>query len=216
VRVNLLLFMRSICGIRKNLNCEAQPQSGFLEWPSVTVLKPVCGLEKNQKNNLCSACLPLPALGRNIMKFRLIFLAAFVVILCSSRPSESRSMADIFKEVNGSVTVVVAEHKFSSVTRGIEQRISLGSVGSGVLVSKSGKMITSAHLVHTADQIKVKLSSGEIVSARVAASAPFPDISLLRPLMFPSPWNFSSSRLLRILGLSAWGSSLVRLSLRSA
>jgi S1-C subfamily serine protease len=53
-------------------------------------------------------------------------------------------------------------------------------LGSGVLVSKSGKVITSAHLVNTADQITVKLSSGETVSARVIASAPFADVSLLQ------------------------------------
>ena len=88
-------------------------------------------------------------------------------------------MADIFKEVDGSVTVVVALHKVSSVPAGIQQTMGL-NVGSGVLVSKSGKVITSAHLVHTADQIKVKLSSGEIVDARVVASDPFADVSLLQ------------------------------------
>jgi ceramide glucosyltransferase len=33
------------------------PQYSFSQWPSVTILKPVCGLEKNQKVNLRSACL---------------------------------------------------------------------------------------------------------------------------------------------------------------
>jgi S1-C subfamily serine protease len=87
-------------------------------------------------------------------------------------------MADLFKEVNASVTVVVALHKVSSVPAGIQQTMGL-NVGSGVLVSKTGKVITAAHLVNTADQIKVKLSGGEIVGARVTASDPFADISLL-------------------------------------
>ena len=113
------------------------------------------------------------------MKFRFIILAVFILISCSWKSSESRSMADIFKEVDGSVTVVVALHKVSSVPAGIQQTMGL-NVGSGVLVSKSGKVITSAHLVHTADQIKVKLSSGEIVDARVVASDPFADVSLLQ------------------------------------
>lgn len=33
------------------------PSCSFSQWPPVTVLKPVCGLEKNQKVNLRSACL---------------------------------------------------------------------------------------------------------------------------------------------------------------
>jgi len=113
------------------------------------------------------------------MKFRFIIPVAFILIFCISRASESRSMADIFKEVNGSVTVIVALHKVFSVPAGLQQTMGL-DLGSGVLVSKSGKVITSAHLVNTADQITVKLSSGETVSARVIASAPFADVSLLQ------------------------------------
>jgi len=77
------------------------------------------------------------------------------------------------------VTVVVALHKVSSVPAGIQQTMGL-DVGSGVLVSKSGKVITAAPLVHTADQIKVKSLGGEAVGARVVASAPFADVSLVQ------------------------------------
>jgi S1-C subfamily serine protease len=114
------------------------------------------------------------------MKIRFIILAVLILISCSWRSSESRSVADIFKKVNGSVTEVVAVHKVYSVTVGVQQTMGLGSLGSGVLVSGSGQVITSAHLVNTADQIKVTLLSGETVGARVAASAPFADISLLQ------------------------------------
>ena len=77
------------------------------------------------------------------------------------------------------MTVVVALHKVSSVPAGIQQTMGL-DVGSGVLVSKSGKVITAAPLVHTADQIKVKSLGGEAVGARVVASAPFADVSLVQ------------------------------------
>jgi S1-C subfamily serine protease len=113
------------------------------------------------------------------MKARHIILAAFILLSCMTRPSESRSIADNFKVVNGSVTMVVALHKVSSVPVGIQQTMGL-NVGSGVLVSERGHVITAAHLVHTADQIKVKFLSGEIVGARVIASAPFADVSLLQ------------------------------------
>ncbi len=36
---------------------ETELLPAFPEWPAVTVLKPVCGLEKNQERNLRSACL---------------------------------------------------------------------------------------------------------------------------------------------------------------
>ncbi len=46
---------------------EAQPQSYSPEWPPVTVLKPVCGLEKKQKENFRSACL------QDYPKFQIVF-----------------------------------------------------------------------------------------------------------------------------------------------
>lgn len=36
---------------------EPRPRYSFSEWPPVTILKPLCGLEKNQRDNLRSACL---------------------------------------------------------------------------------------------------------------------------------------------------------------
>lgn len=114
------------------------------------------------------------------MKFRLVIPVASILIMsCMPRPSASRSLADVFKKVDGSVTVVVASHKSSPVPAGIQQTMGL-HVGSGVLVSKKGEVITAAHLVNTADHINVKLSGGEIVGARVVASAPFADVSLLQ------------------------------------
>ena len=43
--------------LRFHRHVEAQPQPIPPQWPPVTLHKPVCGLEKNQKNNLRSACL---------------------------------------------------------------------------------------------------------------------------------------------------------------
>ena len=36
---------------------EPRPRYSFSEWPPVTILKPLCGLEKNQRDNLRSTCL---------------------------------------------------------------------------------------------------------------------------------------------------------------
>src|SRR4249920_2372469 len=33
-----------------------KPAAGFATWPAVTILKPVCGLEKNLLSNLRTAC----------------------------------------------------------------------------------------------------------------------------------------------------------------
>lgn len=113
------------------------------------------------------------------MKFGIIILAAFILICSMPRPSESGTLADVVKKVDDAVAMVVALHKVSSVPAGNPRTMNL-SVGAGVLVSESGNVITSAHLVDAADQIKVKLSSGEIIEAHVTASAAFADVALLQ------------------------------------
>ena len=54
-------------------------------------------------------------------------------------------------------------------------------VGSGVLISGDGEVLTAAHLVHAMDDIYVRFSTGETVLARVKASSSMaPDLALLQ------------------------------------
>lgn len=43
--------------LRFNTRKQARVRQSFSQWPPVTILKPVCGLEKNQRENLRSACV---------------------------------------------------------------------------------------------------------------------------------------------------------------
>jgi serine protease Do len=52
--------------------------------------------------------------------------------------------------------------------------------GSGVLISSDGKVMTAAHVVHAMDEISVEFLGGETVKARVVASEPAADLSLLQ------------------------------------
>jgi serine protease Do len=52
--------------------------------------------------------------------------------------------------------------------------------GAGVLVSASGQVMTAAHVVQTLDEITVEFLGGETVPARVVASEPAADLSLLQ------------------------------------
>jgi serine protease Do len=70
--------------------------------------------------------------------------------------------------------------------------------GSGVLVSPDGKVMTAAHVVHSMDEIAVDFLGGETVSARVVASEPAADLSLLQldrvpPGAKPAPMADSST-----------------------
>ena len=53
-----IYFLLSLLAIaRFRALSSARHQASYAQWPPVTLLKPVCGLDKNQRANLRSACL---------------------------------------------------------------------------------------------------------------------------------------------------------------
>jgi len=83
---------------------------------------------------------------------------------------------EVFQKVVPSVAVIRARGR--DVEAGGETRF--GETGSGVLISTDGKVMTAAHVVHSMDEITVEFLGGETVTARVVASEPAADLSLLQ------------------------------------
>jgi serine protease Do len=109
-------------------------------------------------------------------------LVVWLALLAGALPSGSLSRADaetireLFKKVAPSVVVIRARGR--DVTEGGETRFS--ETGSGVLISTDGKVMTAAHVVHAMDQLSVEFLGGETVAARVVASEPAADLSLVQ------------------------------------
>jgi len=82
----------------------------------------------------------------------------------------------VFRKVAPSVVVIRA--KGHEVAAGGRTRFN--ETGSGVLISADGKVMTAAHVVHAMDEITVEFLGGETVKARVVASEPAADLSLLQ------------------------------------
>ena len=88
----------------------------------------------------------------------------------------AQTVREVFQKVAPSVVVIRAKGR--DVTTGGQTRFS--ETGSGVLVSADGQVMTAAHVVHAMDEIKVEFLRGETVSARVVASEPAADLSLVQ------------------------------------
>jgi S1-C subfamily serine protease len=102
-----------------------------------------------------------------------------VVVTCLSGSVRAETLAQVFKRVNPSVVVIRASQREPSTEGpGGEARFSV--VGSGVLISQDGKVMTAAHMVHAADDVTVEFLAGEALEARVVASEPQADVSLLQ------------------------------------
>ena len=109
-------------------------------------------------------------------------VVAICVIATSSPGSASEStgiIEDVFEAVNQSV-VLVRTWESTVIARDGVALVPMTELGSGVLISRDGNVLTAAHLVQVADVINVEFLDGTKVGAKVIASEPTADLALLR------------------------------------
>jgi serine protease Do len=100
-------------------------------------------------------------------------LAAVLIGLLSGAAAavaSAQAVADLFGRVATTVVVVRAESADGVV----------GEVGSGVVVSSDGRVMTTAHVVRDAPAIRVRFLGGKTVTARVLAFEQAADLALLQ------------------------------------
>jgi S1-C subfamily serine protease len=91
----------------------------------------------------------------------------------------SGSLSGVFKTVAGAVVVVhTKERTVEHEPNG--RMVAVAGSGSGVLVSRDGRIITAAHVVQAADKIAVEFQDGSVALARVVSSDPAADVALLK------------------------------------
>ena len=84
--------------------------------------------------------------------------------------SDGQELRDAFRKVEPVVVIVRTEQK-GLAPFPQQGMVSLNGLGSGVLISNDGKVLTAAHLVQAADRTVVEFSRGELIPARVTGSA---------------------------------------------
>ena len=111
---------------------------------------------------------------------RLCLIVLIVVTTTLLGPASracAQTVGDVFRKVN--VSVVVIRAKGRDVAAGGDA-VRFTEIGSGVLIWDDGRIVTAAHVVHAMDEISVELASGESIPARVIASEPAADLSLIK------------------------------------
>src|SRR5262244_1471503 len=91
------------------------------------------------------------------------------------------TLGEVYRRVNPAVVVI--RSKGQEVT--LEGTSRFREIGSGVLISPDGKVATAAHVVHTMEDITVEFIGEEPVRARVIASEPRADISIIQVSAVP-------------------------------
>ena len=88
-------------------------------------------------------------------------------------------VGDLYEKVKRSVVVIETTETAVDPTRN-SGLTSLEGMGSGVLISDDGKVLTAAHVVQVAHDIVVRFLNDESIPARVLASDPAADLALLQ------------------------------------
>jgi S1-C subfamily serine protease len=96
---------------------------------------------------------------------------------------DAQDVEELFRKINPSVVVIKAKGRDVSLTRGV---VRFNEIGSGVLVSADGRVVTAAHVAHAMDEIRVEFLGGETGAARVVASEPEADLSMLQLARVPA------------------------------
>jgi len=111
-------------------------------------------------------------------------LLLIAVTLFFASQAQAQQLREMFSKANPSVVVIrTVERRVTPQAQGLT---SLPGLGSGVVISTDGKILTAAHVVQAADQVAVEFADGKKERAHVVASYPRADVAIVQ-LDFPIP-----------------------------
>ncbi len=112
-----------------------------------------------------------------------------LALMCSALSLTSIAMENplpkLYKELLPSVVTL---HTFQNKIRGNTTQIvtTPNGLGSGVIISDDGLIVTAAHVVHTVDALQVEFEKGIIKKGRVVSSLPWADLALIKVNELPA------------------------------
>src|SRR5258705_9970247 len=108
-------------------------------------------------------------------------MAALAFLIAAPSLACGETLGEAFRRVTPPV-VVIRSGGQGGTAEGIAR---FKEIGSGVLISSDGKVATAAHVVHSMEDITVEFLGEEPVPARVIASEPRADISIIQASAVP-------------------------------
>ncbi len=107
-------------------------------------------------------------------------LAALLMGAPALAASAAPSLSQSFKRVDSAVVVVRTSERVLAGQRSNAHEVRAPGLGSGVLISADGKVLTAAHVVQTADTVAVEFPGDVLIKATIVAADPAADVALLQ------------------------------------
>ena len=107
---------------------------------------------------------------------------AVIVVIFLSLSTNAQNISDLFSKLDSSVVVIRTVESKTKGQGNANDKVSFGALGSGVLVSKDGKILTAAHVVNNADEIEVYFKSGQVMKAKIEGLSRVADVAVIKTM----------------------------------
>jgi len=110
-----------------------------------------------------------------------------VILFLLSITSKAQDVSKLYEKVNPAVVTIMVEEKEVVTDKATRTKtmVTTAALGSGVVISASGEIMTAAHVVETAENIKVQFLNGDEVPAQVVTSNHDADVALIKLVWIP-------------------------------
>ena len=104
-------------------------------------------------------------------------LSAVLIVLAVWTSGSAQQLRETYRRVKSSVVIV---HTGGGQAASVAGQTDDEGVGSGVLISKDGKILTAAHVVQNGQPITIEFTDGQRLKAEVVESSAAADVALLK------------------------------------
>ncbi|WP_455201396.1 S1C family serine protease [Kaarinaea lacus] len=119
---------------------------------------------------------------------KLRFLAITILLsLCLAPLASANQLSKLFEKASPSVVILHTFERVPKINPATKERMtSVEGLGSGVVISKDGLILTAAHVVQVTDSVHVQFKNGEKILGKVVASEPTADVALVKLEKLPN------------------------------
>ncbi|MFS4416439.1 S1C family serine protease [Maribacter sp. 2307ULW6-5] len=104
----------------------------------------------------------------------------FIVTLLLGFIGNSQSLSELYKEVNSAVVIIDILSVKPIMKNNDQKLIAQSAQGSGILISDDGCIWTAAHVVQSAEVVRVEFLDGDVYEAEVLSSNPQADVAMIK------------------------------------
>lgn len=103
-----------------------------------------------------------------------------------------QSLTELYEKVSPSVVQILVKAETNRGAGDPYEMVTTGGMGTGVLMSATGDIVTAAHVVSNASEIQIVYKNGDVTSATIETVSNVGDVALLRAKSVPVDAVFAS------------------------